>query len=724
MWVRRTEVKATELFRKDGGAQGYARILWHPTLPLLATGSSGDNAKVSIWKGFAEGAVPSCQEMPAEHSGAITGLAWVAGAGSGNGMGIASAAADGKVVLCDGDGVMQASFSPFGGDAVQSVMVAQPKGQQRPLLITGSAGNTCIKMWDATGTTCLHSVTFTAPGTSSKVGPEIFRATVDLDPLSDFVLVANTVTAGSGDSFAVYSIHLNTEGDSPHFDCMCEFGVVYPVLSCVVCRDNSAEAESDVRQREMHLYCMQTKAIQQYHLRPDQCCDVAPEASSAPLVTMSEPVSTPFSEAMRAPEPVLVAILEPAHIIHKPVAVQAVRAAPLPAKARTPPPPQDDEVDTLLRQAMSAVPAQPPAPAAPVAPVQASVQATVPPVQAPVLAPAPALAPASAPAPAPAPLVPASQPVNEMMMAALIARLEQSQQATADTLFARVQTANEAMVAKMEAENKMRRQKDRDEMKKNMEAMVTKLSAQMEDKLTKAVSAAITRDLQKEVGSVIKGSLPMALDAHMRSPQYLEATKNAFTAVVNPAMDKVVKGSSEKVVAGIKPALQESFKASFQSSIIPAFESSCQTMFSQIHATFERGQAERMQADESQAAALSKLQALQTVAEGLTGKLHLLEARAESAAASALAAAAAAHAAPSAPAPARSQPQETLEQLAARLTADLAEEKYDQVFSQVFLHDSLCSTQMILLSSHVCRVLLPPFLFSSSLYEIAWQASL
>jgi hypothetical protein len=246
-------------------------------------------------------------------------------------------------------------------------------------------------------------------------------------------------------------------------------------------------------------------------------------------------------------------------------------------------------------------------------------------------------------------------------------------------------------------------------MKKNMEAMVTKLSVQMEDKLTKAVSAAITRDLQKEVGSVIKGSLPMALDAHMRSPQYLEVTKNAFTAVVNPAMDKAVKGSSEKVVAGIKPALQESFKAS------------CQTMFSQIHATFERGQAERMQADESQAAALSKLQALQTVAEDLTGKLHLLEARAESAAASALAAAAAGHATPSAPAPARAQPQETLEQLAARLTADLAEEKYDQVFSQVFLHDFLCSTQMILLSSRVWGVLLPPFLFSSFLYEIAWQ---
>ena len=114
-----------------------------------------------------------------------------------------------------------------------------------------------------------------------KAAPEKFRATVDLDPLSDFVLVANTVTAGgSGDSFAVYSLHINAEGETPYFDCLCEFGVVYPVLSCILCRDHSADAEGEARQREMHLYCMQTKAIQQYHLRPDECCDVAAEASS------------------------------------------------------------------------------------------------------------------------------------------------------------------------------------------------------------------------------------------------------------------------------------------------------------------------------------------------------------------------------------------------------------------------------------------------------------
>ena len=257
-----TEVKATELFRRDGGAHGFSRVLWHPTLPLLATGSSGSTAKVCVWKELAAGAEPVCQEMPAGHTGAVTGLSWVPGAGSGNGLGLASAAADGKVVLCDGAGSLQASFAPFGGEPVQAVLVAQPKGQASPLLITGSANNTCLKLWDSTGTKCLHTLTFAAPGTSSMASPELFRATVDLDPYSDFVLLANTVTAGSGDSFAVFTLHINTEGDVPCFDFLCEFGVVYPVLSCVVQRDCTVitpQSAADTRSCRRSIYrCTRT----------------------------------------------------------------------------------------------------------------------------------------------------------------------------------------------------------------------------------------------------------------------------------------------------------------------------------------------------------------------------------------------------------------------------------------------------------------------------------
>ena len=181
-----TEVKATELFRRDGGNHAFSRILWHPTLPHLATATGGNTPKVCIWKDFAEKANPTCQEMAAGHSDLITGLAWVPGSAEG----IASAGADGKVVVCSSSGEVQASFVPFGGEPVQAVLVAQPKGASAPLIVTGSANNSCIKMWDSTGTKCLHSVTFGNPGgEGARAAPEVFRATVDLDPYNDFVLV-------------------------------------------------------------------------------------------------------------------------------------------------------------------------------------------------------------------------------------------------------------------------------------------------------------------------------------------------------------------------------------------------------------------------------------------------------------------------------------------------------------------------------------------------------
>jgi hypothetical protein len=159
-----TEVKATELYRRDGGSHGYSRIVWHPSLNLLACAVSGDSASVSILGGFAEGQEPTCKQTAAKHSGTISGLAWVAGGAGGTGVGVASAGSDGKVIVCDASGAVEVSFTPYQGEAVQSVLVAQPKGQAQPLIITGSSGNTCLKLWSADASKCLHTLTFTAPG--------------------------------------------------------------------------------------------------------------------------------------------------------------------------------------------------------------------------------------------------------------------------------------------------------------------------------------------------------------------------------------------------------------------------------------------------------------------------------------------------------------------------------------------------------------------------------
>ena len=113
-----------------------------------------------------------------------------------------------------------------------------------------------------------------------------------------------------------------------------------------------ADAEENLRQREMHLYCLQTKAIQQYHLRPDQCCDAPTETNNTPLVTMSDTPAAPEPRALPMPKEV-----PPAEAAAR--LAQPAVAAPTPPAVSTPPPSQDDvDVDNLLRQAMSAVPAQ------------------------------------------------------------------------------------------------------------------------------------------------------------------------------------------------------------------------------------------------------------------------------------------------------------------------------------------------------------------------------
>ena len=136
------------------------------------------------------------------------------------------------------------------------------------------------------------------------------------------------------------------------------------------------------------------------------------------------------------------------------------------------------------------------------------------------------------------------------------------------------------------------------------------------------------------MGTQLKTHLPAALEVHSKSPAAVEAHKAAFAAAVAPAMEKAVKSSTDKVLAGLKPALQDAFKASFQASIIPAFEKSCQNMFSQIHGTFERGQAERVESAQAQLAAVASMQTLQKTADALAPKLLALSSAAEAASAS------------------------------------------------------------------------------------------
>ncbi|KAJ1479848.1 hypothetical protein T484DRAFT_1957982 [Baffinella frigidus] len=248
----------------------------------------------------------------------------------------------------------------------------------------------------------------------------------------------------------------------------------------------------------------------------------------------------------------------------------------------------------------------------------------------------------------------------------------------------------EATLARIDRDAKNKAAKDKLEMQRQTEGMAGKLVQVLEASLSRTLSEQVGKDIQREVAAAV-----------------VEAFKVALTAVVKPPVDAATKAAGDKTVAAMKPALQESFKTSFQASLIPAFESSCQRMFEQIHATFEKGVAERAETDKKQAAAVGELQKLQKAADALTTKLSALEEKAAAVAAmplptspvaaqahgAAQAAQATAANAAAAAAAAQQQQQQQQEELAAterqraELAASLAgllqESKFEEAFSKV-----------------------------------------
>lgn len=155
------------------------------------------------------------------HSGPVNDIAWV-----GSSYDVASCSDDGLVAVSTPAGEKKAKFAAFDGATVRSVLVGRPSGCPDYVLITGSQDNKALKVWDAAGRTCHQTVTFL-----SKDG-EPFRGTTALDPLSEYVVVANTAADSSSRAWSVFALHLSASGGAVRFDCSAEFAVLYPVISC------------------------------------------------------------------------------------------------------------------------------------------------------------------------------------------------------------------------------------------------------------------------------------------------------------------------------------------------------------------------------------------------------------------------------------------------------------------------------------------------------------
>lgn len=168
-------------------------------------------------------------------------------------------------------------FEPFDGEPVTSLQFyRQPYNSASGLLISGE-NNTRLSLWNAplhenTQPSCFQTVKLVVPAGPDGNGPPMHELLFDHS--TQFLFVADRSHP------LVYALHLaqGVSARSPRvFDNITEFTLAYPVLSMGILNrsqggDNGSDATSEAgSQFSMQLYCLQTQAIQRYHVASSNC---------------------------------------------------------------------------------------------------------------------------------------------------------------------------------------------------------------------------------------------------------------------------------------------------------------------------------------------------------------------------------------------------------------------------------------------------------------------
>lgn len=159
---------------------------------------------------------------------------------------------NGRVLVYDTSAIHQEvellqSVLPLGaGESIRSIDF-----MNEHVLVLGSNGSSKITLWDFMDQGAL--------GLKQTIlvendGQNVY--TIKVDDSGQFVFVASRFDT------QMYVLHFEMD----RFDHVCCFQIANPVLSFMMTATNNADGE-----REMHAYCIQTMAIQQYHIVESEC---------------------------------------------------------------------------------------------------------------------------------------------------------------------------------------------------------------------------------------------------------------------------------------------------------------------------------------------------------------------------------------------------------------------------------------------------------------------
>ncbi|KAL3663451.1 hypothetical protein V7S43_011340 [Phytophthora oleae] len=630
------------------------RVKWHPS----------DSNKIAIANGSVV-FIADLSEVEADGTGAenLYDISVVCGQTSGQINDMTFSPGNGEFVVTAGsDGFVQVyrvqerlpgqpaefiqRFEPFNGEAVNSLHFYGGNFLNQPGLFVGGEANTRMSLWNAaltenTPPVCYQTVTLRdeTRGDSSLIHETIF------DPTTQFLFVADRSKP------LVYAFHLAPSSDirTPRrFDNVTEFALAYPVLSMGLLNRTSqsqpARDGNDVTSAlgglnfTMQLYCLQTQAIQRYHVGARECYVPGARGSLEDEIEGSGSVGQTVGAVTTEGEGSYQTAAE------SPRAAPAAISAPE-TEIDVQAPEEDDEEDDSDGDQHAPLRTNnglPPTPSSPGARSTRSSRSTG----------ARSLHLATGDDAA---SVSASSVTGDDGMLPNLRFYNRSSPSSSVRAFqdeASVQydpsiddTASEtqqhtllAALRRMEASQLQRDEELREQMRTVMGSLGNHLTTQ--------VSTQVEKSIQKQLQSVLVPAMGRIV-LHTMENNFMKPVQNGFQHVISekliPLMEQKLDDSLatslpdqlangvddmvQRVVEDVRQPVRESFRECFQDILIPSFQAATQKMFEQINDTFVQGTRSAFESSgqsTSNAKVASELEQLTRVVQGLSQKVEQL----------------------------------------------------------------------------------------------------
>ncbi|KAE8983211.1 hypothetical protein PF011_g21289 [Phytophthora fragariae] len=634
------------------------RVKWHPcdsNKIAIANGSVVFVADLTDVDADGAGAenLYDVSVVCGQTSGQINDMAF----SPGNGECLVTAGSDGFVQVYRVQGRLSGQpaefiqrFEPFRGEEVNSLHFYGGNFLNQPGLFVGGEANTRLSLWNApltenTTPVCYQTLTIRdeAHENSALIHETIF------DPTTQFLFVSDRAKP------LVYAFHLAPSVDARtprRFDNVTEFALAYPVLSMGLLnrtgQSQPARDGSDFASAlgglnfSMQLYCLQTQAIQRYHVAASECFIPGARGSIEDEVEAGENVGQTVGAVTTEGENVEMSYQTAAESPR--AATAAISAPETEIDAQAPEDEEEEEESDTDQHAplRSGVNGLPPTPSSPGARSTRSTRSAG--ARSLHLATGDDAVSVSASSIAGDDgSLPSLRFYNRSSPSSSVRAFQdeasvQYDPSIDDTASETQQQTLLAALRRMEAAQLQRDEELREQMRTVMGSLGIHLTAQ--------VSTQVEKSIQKQLQSVLVPAMGRIV-LHTMENNFMKPVQNGFQHVISekliPLMEQKLDDSLatslpdqlangvddmvQRVVEDVRQPVRESFRECFQDILIPSFQAATQKMFEQINDTFVQGTRSAFEGsgqNSSNAKVASQLEQLTKVVEGLSQKVEQL----------------------------------------------------------------------------------------------------